>query len=87
MNWITYVLLHCEQDICSIELGRTIPWNGEQYIQIGLSTSSQSPLFSVSRGVITSALYNKKDHLLGSAGSNPGDSGGGCFAENSNVIW
>ena len=48
--------------LCSVEFGRAAPYQGEHYIQLGLSATTQdtSP-FSVSRGVITSIYYNNEE--------------------------
>ena len=58
--------------------------DGRGYFQFGLSAISQeeSP-FSISKGVVSSQRLNCYGHALGSAGASPGDSGGGCFDENS----
>ena len=53
----------------------------------GLSaTTQQESPFSVSEGVVSSSRYNKLGHMSGSAGANPGDSGGGCFDSGSCLV-
>jgi hypothetical protein len=53
---------------------------GEEYLQLGLSALTQQEPFSVSRGIINSGNRNGNGHILGTSGSNPGESGGGCFS-------
>lgn len=61
--------------------------DGRGYIQSGFSatTHNDSP-FSLYKGVISSSRLNKLGHLLGSAGANPGDSGGPCFDESTGEL-
>ena len=75
-----WVLLKCDVDLCDKEPFWDLTVDGLDYIQLGLSaiTQNDSP-FSVSKGVISSSRLNRLGHILGSAGANPGDSGGGCF--------
>lgn len=75
-----WVLLECDKNLCEVEPKIGFPVDGRDYIQLGLSATTQddSPL-STSKGVISSSRLNKIGHLLGSAGANPGDSGGPCF--------
>jgi hypothetical protein len=65
-----------------------LPSIGSEYFQLGLSATSQldSPL-SLSKGVITSLKFNRNGHVLGSAGSHPGDSGGGCFGVETGLLY
>ena len=83
-----FILLECDSEVCSFEFGRAAPSEGEKYIQLGLSATTQeiSPL-SISRGVFSSTHYNRSGHFLGSPAANPGDSGGGCFAEKCNTLF
>jgi hypothetical protein len=73
--------------ICPIDFNGYPSYEGEEYIQLGLSAIFQNSPFSVSRGIFTSVMYNVRGHFLGSASSNPGDSGGGCFSEASNILY
>jgi hypothetical protein len=77
-----WVLLECMQDLCVREPDWELTADGRGYVQLGLSayTQYESP-FSNSRGVISSSRLSKDGHILGSAGANLGDSGGGCFDE------
>lgn len=61
--------------------------DGHRYVQLGLSAphQSESP-FAISTGVVSSERPNEYGHTLGSAGANPGDSGGGCFDESSGCL-
>jgi hypothetical protein len=65
-----------------------LPSFGSEYFQLCLSATSQldSPL-SLSKGVDTSVKFNRNDHLLGSAGSHPGDSRGGCFGVETGLLY
>eukprot|EP00128_Syssomonas_multiformis_P015251 Colp12_sorted_trinity150504_noHs@29849 len=83
-----FILLECEEEVCSIEVKTALPYEGEEYFQLGLSarTQNESP-FSVKRGLITSSRLNSNGHILGSAGANLGDSGGGCFAQEGVVLY
>lgn len=81
-------ILETDQDVCEIPPTAS-PEEGEEYFQLGLSalTQENSP-FSVKRGVFISREFSDgTKHYLGSAGSNPGDSGGGCFSETQNLLF
>ena len=82
-----WVLLEAEIDLCVDEPNKGLTVDGRGYIQLGLSATTQndSP-FSLSKGVISSSRLNKFGHLLGSAGANPGDSGGPCFHESNGEL-
>ena len=82
-----WVLLEADVDLCVDEPKKGLTVDGRGYIQFGLSATTQndSP-FSVSKGVISSSRLNKFGHLLGSAGANPGDSGGPCFDESTGEL-
>lgn len=83
------ILLETDQDVCEVPPKRASPEEGEEYFQLGLSalTQENSP-FSVKRGVFISREFSfETNHYLGSAGSNPGDSGGGCFSETQNLLF
>jgi hypothetical protein len=75
-----WVLLECDKDLCEVEPRIGLTADGRDYIQLGLSAITQhdSPL-SASKGVISSSRVSTFGHMLGSAGANPGDSGGPCF--------
>ena len=79
-----WVLLQSGVDLCEKEPIWGPVSDGHRYVQLGLSAPHQaeSPL-AISTGVISSGRMNKFGHTLGSAGANPGDSGGGCF----DVSW
>ncbi len=84
-----FITLESDRDLCPFEFEIAAPYEGEEYIQLGLSAMGQdvtNPL-SIARGIVTSTKYNRRGHFLGSAGSNPGDSGGGCFDERSDIIY
>ena len=77
-----WVLLESGVDLCEDEPKKGLTTDGHGYIQLGLSaTTQQESPFSTSKGVISSSRLNKFGHILGSAGANPGDSGGPCFDE------
>lgn len=82
-----WVLLEADVDLCE-----KVPiWgpvvDGHRYIQLGLSAPHQEDSsFAISSGVISSERPNMSGHTLGSAGANPGDSGGGCFNESSGCL-
>ena len=82
-----WILLESEVDLCQDDPKIGVTADGRKYVQFGLSARSQivSP-FSVSNGVIRSSCINKFGHVLGSAGANPGDSGGPCIDENSGEL-
>jgi hypothetical protein len=83
------ILLETDKDVCEVPPRLATPEEGEEYFQLGLSalTQEKSP-FSVTRGVfISRELSVGTSHYLGSAGSNPGDSGGGCFSETQNLLF
>ena len=83
------VILETDQDVCEIPPKTASPEEGEEYFQLVLSalTQENSP-FSVKRGVFISREFSDgTKHYLGSAGSNPGDSGGGCFSETQNLLF
>jgi hypothetical protein len=81
------VILESDVDLCEKEPVWSSIYGGLRYFQFGLSARDQenSP-FAISTGVITSQNRNENGHLLGSAGANPGDSGGGCFGEYGTLI-
>jgi hypothetical protein len=68
--------------LCVEEPKKGLKVDGRGYIQLGISATTQhdSP-FSTSKGVVSSSRLNIFGHLLGSAGANPGESGGPCFDE------
>jgi hypothetical protein len=77
-----WVLLEAEIDLCVDEPKKGLTVDGRGYNQLGVSATTQNDTpFSLSKGVISSSRLNKFGHLLGSAGANPGDSGGPCFDE------
>jgi hypothetical protein len=82
-----WVLLESDVDLCEKKpiWGHVI--DGRGYYQLGLSATTQeeSP-FSISKGVISSSRLNIFGHTLGSAGANPGDSGGPCFDESTGEL-
>jgi hypothetical protein len=81
------ILLETDQD-CDVPPKRASPEEGEEYFKLGLSALNQenSP-FSVKRGVFISREFSfGTNHYFGSAGSNPGDSGG-CFSETQNLLF
>jgi hypothetical protein len=82
-----WVMLESSIDLCQDEPTWGVIADGRGYIQLGLSANTQheSP-FSISKGVISSSRLNKLGHLLGSAGANPGDSGGPCFDESTSEL-
>ena len=83
------IILETDQDVCEVPPRTASPEEGEEYFQLGLSalTQENSP-FSVTRGVFISREFSiDSKHYLGSAGSNPGDSGGGCFSETQNLLF
>jgi hypothetical protein len=83
------IILETELDVCQVPPKIASPEEGEEYFQLGLSalTQENSP-FSVTRGVFISREFSiGTNHYLGSAGSNPGDSGGGCFSETQNLLF
>jgi hypothetical protein len=76
-----FILLKSDADVCMKGPALGTPYQGEDYIQLGLSATTQETTpYSVSKGVVASAHSNANGHFLGSAGSNPGGSGGGCFS-------
>lgn len=82
-----WVLLESDVDLCEEEPKKGLTVDGRGYIQLGLSaTAQQDSPFSTSKGVISSSRLNKVGHLLGSAGANPGDSGGPCFDESTGEL-
>jgi hypothetical protein len=83
------IILETDKDVCEIPPIRASPEEGEEYFQLGLSafTQENSP-YAVTRGVFISREFSfGTNHYLGSAGSNPGDSGGGCFSETQNLLF
>ncbi|KXZ54181.1 hypothetical protein GPECTOR_5g277 [Gonium pectorale] len=52
---------------------------GEPYLLVGCSNMSGKP-FSISHGLISTTLPDKKDRIRGDTPSLPGESGGGCFS-------
>jgi len=83
-----FILLQSDKDVVKNPPKLASPYQGQEYFQFGLSATTQdkSPL-SVSRGVISSNLLNSLGHMLGSAGANPGDSGGPCFDVNFQILF
>jgi hypothetical protein len=82
-----WVLLETDIDLCEDEPKKGLTVDGRGYIQLGLSaTTQQDSPFCTSKGVISSSRLNKFGHLLGSAGANPGDSGGPCFDESTGEL-
>ena len=84
------ILLETDKDVCEVPPRLASPEEGEEYFQLGLSALTQeNPPFSVTRGVFISREFSVgTSHYLGSAGSNPGDSGGGlCFSETQNLLF
>jgi len=83
-----FILMKYGGDEFDDDVALGVPYQGEAYIQLGLSATTQEKTpYSVSRGVVTSTNYNSNGHFLGSAGSNPGESGGGCFSEINNTLY
>jgi hypothetical protein len=82
-----WVLLESDADLCEKEPVWGPFAYGHRYVQLGLSALHQqeSP-FAISIGVVSSERANVFGHTLGSSGANPGDSGGGCFAEYSGCL-
>jgi len=82
-----WVLLECDVDLCQDDPIWDPVVDGHRYIQLGLSAPHQkeSP-FAISTGVICTQRVNMFGHALGSAGANPGDSGGCCFEESSGCL-
>jgi hypothetical protein len=82
------ILLEADQDVCKVPPRTASPEEGEEYFQLGLSalTLENSP-FLVKRGVFISREFSFGTKHLGSSGSNPGDSGGGCFSETQNLLF
>jgi hypothetical protein len=82
-----WVLLETDIDLCEDEPKKGLTVDGRGYIQLGLSaTTQQDSPFCTSKGVISSSRLNKFGHLLGSAGANPGDSGGPCIDESTGEL-
>jgi hypothetical protein len=62
------------------------PHQNCKYIQIGLSGKDEAPI--VYHGVIaTDNFHENKGFYLGTAGSAPGDSGGGVFSANNLSLY
>jgi hypothetical protein len=82
-----WLLLESQTDLCTEEPQLGFVVEGRGYYQLGLSAMSQltSPI-SFTKGVISSTNPNDAGHVLGSAGANPGDSGGGCFEESTGCL-
>ena len=82
-----WVMLESSIDLCQVEPTWGVIADGRGYIQLGLSaTTQQESPFSISKGVISTSRLNKLGHLLGSAGANPGDSGGPCIDESTSEL-
>lgn len=83
-----YVILETEEAVCEKPPIMSAPYQGEEYVQFGFSATTQenSPL-AITVGVFTSTEFSAVGHMLGSAGSNPGDSGGGCFSLSSRHLF
>ena len=76
-----FVILESSEDICEYRCSVDLPYQGGEYIQVGLSATTQVECqFSLSKGIFTSVCVNTNGQILGSGGSNPGESGGGCFS-------
>jgi hypothetical protein len=83
-----FILMEYDADDFQDEAALGVPYQGEAYIQLGLSaTTQENTPYSVSKGVVTSVNHNSNGHFLGSAGSNPGESGGGYFSEITNTLY
>ncbi len=83
-----WILLESKVDLCDEAPYWRLATDGLGYMLIGFSGQSQkeSPL-AVSPGMICSQRLNEHGHILGSSGSNLGDSGGPCFdAETGDLI-
>ena len=82
-----WVLLESGVDLCKDEPKMALTADGRAYIQLGFSaTTQQESPFSTSQGVISSCRLNQFGHILGSAGANPGDSGGPCFNKSTSEL-
>ena len=82
-----WVLLESGVDLCEDEPKMALTADGRVYIQLGFSaTTQQESPFSTSKGVISSCRLNRFGHVLGSAGANPGDSGGPCFNKSTSEL-
>ena len=69
------------EDICKYRCSVELPYQGGEYIQVGLSATTKIECpFSLSKGIFTSVRPNTNGQILGSGGSNPGESGGGSFS-------
>jgi hypothetical protein len=74
------ILLECNQDLCIDDIELSNPVLGENYYLLSLSANVvHHPKFFVNEGVVGSLQLSPAAHILGSPGSCPGDSGGGCF--------
>eukprot|EP00835_Amoeboradix_gromovi_P006645 NODE_828_length_3870_cov_0.198091.p1 type:complete len:313 gc:universal NODE_828_length_3870_cov_0.198091:2981-2043(-) len=82
-----FIILQSSEPLCDEDPVISLAYQGQCYIQLGFSATTQmvSPI-SVSEGVIASNNPNRISHILGSAGANPGDSGGGCFDKLTNRL-
>ena len=74
------VLLECDIDLCPDDICLRNPILGEEYYQLSLSANvDHFPKFFVNKGIVGSLQLSPALHILGSPGTCPGDSGGGCF--------
>lgn len=82
-----FIVLESHTELCSIPPSLTLPYLGQEYFLVGFSalTQSTSPI-AVSRGIISSVNVDNLGHILGSSGTNPGDSGGGIFDVSSSAL-
>eukprot|EP00128_Syssomonas_multiformis_P017226 Colp12_sorted_trinity150504_noHs@72 len=83
-----FILLESDNEVCAFKIQCAGPYEGEPYFQLGLSaTAQQKSPFSIAQGVFSTTEFDRHGHILGSAGSNAGESGGGCFATNSRRLY
>jgi hypothetical protein len=83
-----YILMKSDVDVCQDKPVLGVPYEGEDYLQFGLSAiQHENTPISVSKGVFVCTNYDDQGHYLGSAGANPGDSGGGCFSERTHTLF
>jgi hypothetical protein len=74
------VLLESTEVLCDDEIELSDPHQGDEYLQLSLSANVvHCPKFFVNRGIVGSLQLSPELHILGSPGTCPGDSGGGCF--------
>ncbi|KAG2440660.1 hypothetical protein HYH02_010239 [Chlamydomonas schloesseri] len=81
---VVFCITDEELDAPDLDLG-VAP--GARYLLLGCSNRSQDKPYSVCHGVISTTVPDSNGHVRGDTPSVPGDSGAGCFSEETGKLF